>query len=173
MHIPFSTTACRAAGIAIAAITCGVVSAEPVSTGSDAERLLSALEEWLDQNSAYARPPSAPTVRVIPPAIAADLAGGLEAGHLGRLRGLFDPETSTIYLVSPWDVSDPEDVSVLLHELVHHRQAKQHWYCPAEQEWDAYKLQAAWLTELGIKPDFYWPAILLSASCGPRDVHPG
>lgn len=36
-----------------------------------------------------------------------------------------------------------EDASMLLHELIHHRQAPHHWYCPAAPELPAYRLQEA------------------------------
>lgn len=90
----------------------------------------------------------------------------------GRLRGLYDPDRAEILLIKPWDPRDPEDVSVLLHELVHHRQAPPHWSYPAAQALPAYRLQEAWLAERGMKADVNWVAVVLDAGCTRRDIHP-
>lgn len=91
----------------------------------------------------------------------------------GRTRGLYDPDAATIRLVRPWDPRDPFDVSTLPHELVHHRQqGARHWYCPGAQELPAYRLQEAWLADLGLEPDIDWIAVVLEAGCTPRDIHP-
>jgi hypothetical protein len=131
-----------------------------------------ALQRWLDANGPYPRRTAPPRIRLILPEAAAALEGAAEARYLGAARGLFDPATGTVYLIKPWNPRNPRDVSVLLHELVHHRQAPGHWYCPQAQEWDAYRLQARWLEELGIEAGFYWPAIALESSCVRRDIHP-
>jgi len=135
-------------------------------------RIARGLDHWLDRASDY-------PARADPPGIAfidAEDAHAMRerSGRFdGRLRGLYAETTGTIYLVRPWDARDPRDVSVLLHELVHHRQVgARHWYCDSAKEWDAYKLQERWLAQLGIDAGFYWPAILLEASCTPRDIHP-
>ncbi|MEM6677597.1 MAG: DUF6647 family protein [Pseudomonadota bacterium] len=130
------------------------------------------LEHWLDRASPY------PARREIPAIVFIDAedarAMRASSGRLnGRLRGLYAETSATIYLVRPWDAYDPHDASVLLHELVHHRQATaRHWYCDNAKEWDAYKLQERWLADLGLDAGLYWPAILLQSSCTPRDIHP-
>jgi hypothetical protein len=133
---------------------------------------VAALESWLDANSDYPRRGTRPEIRVITRSAAARLDGAREARFLGRARAYFDPGSDRIYLIAPWNPRDPHDVSVLLHELVHHRQAPGYWYCPQAQEWDAYRLQAEWLEQLGIHPDFSWIAIALESSCVRRDIHP-
>ena len=88
------------------------------------------------------------------------------------LHGAYDPLNSRIILVRPWDVADPRDLSVLLHELVHHVQLTNRSYeCPQAPEWEAYKLQAAYLTENGIASEFDWLQIYFLSKC-PRDIHP-
>jgi hypothetical protein len=131
------------------------------------------LETWLDRNTDLPRRDTPPEVRLVTPALAASLAPGKLWAGQGRLRGLYDPETETIWLVQPWDIRNPFDVSTLLHELVHHRQAGHgHWYCPGAQELPAYRLQQAWLNELGLEPKVNWIAVILEAGCTPRDIHP-
>ena len=58
-----------------------------------------------------------------------------------------------IYLLDSWKACSLLDRSELLHELVHHLQYLNHVpaTCPAEHEWRAYKLQAAWLQDQGVK----------------------
>jgi len=75
--------------------------------------------------------------------------------------------------VRPWSADEPFSVSVLLHELVHHRQAEDgHWYCSGAQELPAYKLQQAWLDRFGLKANINWVAVLLESGCTPKDIYP-
>lgn len=130
------------------------------------------LEEWLDQSAPWPAKPSRPVIRQISAAEAASLHTPLFSGS-GKPRGLYDPETSTIYLVRPWDQRDPRDVSVLLHELVHHRQhGAQHWYCPSAMELPAYRLQDEWLRQLGLEAEVNWIAVVLEGGCRVTDFHP-
>ncbi len=92
---------------------------------------------------------------------------------IGRApRGLYDTAKGEITLILPWSARNPQDVSVLLHELVHHRQSGRHFYCEAAKEHSAYKLQRDWLAERGLTLDVNWIAVVLSSSCVPRDIHP-
>ncbi len=101
----------------------------------------------------------------------------LYEGQMTRIgdtvRGLYDGETATIYLVRQWYGETASDRSVLLHEMVHHRQASaQHWYCPHAMEWDAYLIQEDYLNAHGETGDFNWAWVLLASSCAVRDHHP-
>ena len=90
-----------------------------------------------------------------------------------RLNGVYDEKTKQICLAKPWHPSNTKDRGVLLHELVHHVQFEsKSWLCPKATEWEAYKLQEAWLLENGMMPGFNWVSILLDSSCTPRDIHP-
>ncbi len=129
------------------------------------------LEDWLDEHAPWPRRSETPTIRLISPERAAGLGGPSGRGH-GTRRGLYDPETATVYLVRPWDRQDVQDAAVLLHELIHHRQAPHHWYCAGAQEPPAYRLQDAWLAERGLEADVNWIAVVLEGGCQPRDFHP-
>lgn len=133
--------------------------------------LLDELNAWLDAETEFGRRDSPPRIKLVGLERAEDLRGAAERSG-GRTRGLYDEETGTIYLTEPWSAGNRRDISVLLHEMVHHRQAGQHWYCQQAQEWRAYQIQAQWLGEQNIGDDFYWPAILLQSSCAKRDIHP-
>lgn len=136
------------------------------------DRLIQDLERWLDANSPWQRRAGAPTIRIVGPGVAATRHRGETGFQRGRLRGLYDPDLQEILLVRPWDSRKPEDVSVLLHELTHHRQAPHHWVCPAAQELPAYRLQEAWLAEHDLVAEVNWIAVVLDAGCRRRDVHP-
>lgn len=129
------------------------------------------LERWLDENADLVRRDAPPEVRSIGSATVAFTNANAGRGH-GRTRGLYEKETSTVYLIQPWNPKNAEDVSVLLHELVHHRQAPYHYYCPGAQEEAAYRLQDQWLRQRGLKANVNWIAVVLDAGCTPRDIHP-
>lgn len=170
----------QAAGIVLALLTlCPNVAAaerraaytEPDHRSADLSELTETLEIWLDTHGKYHRRDTPVSIELIDDRYAGFLNGNSGLGH-GRTRGLYDADTSTIYLVEPWSAEDPQDVSVLLHELVHHRQAPHHFFCPAAQEEAAYKLQDQWLGERGMQADVNWIAVILDAGCRRRDVHP-
>ncbi|MRU14855.1 hypothetical protein FDP25_05350 [Roseovarius sp. A21] len=162
-------------------ILCLLLLAAPVRAGEllawreapDMPALVTHLEDWLDAASDLPRRAAAPAVRLTSRAHVARIAPMRAASDASHTRGLYDPDSETIWLVRPWSAKSPFDVSVLLHELAHHRQAGQgHWYCPGAQELPAYRLQQAWLNELGLEPDVNWIAVILEAGCTARDIHP-
>lgn len=71
---------------------------------------------------------------------------------------IYDDISRTIYLREGWTGATPTEVSVLVHELVHHLQnaAGMKFSCPQEREKDAYKAQRAWLGLFGrtLKQEF-------------------
>ncbi len=140
------------------------------STGSIGE-LAEVFDTWLDRNTDFGRPEARPAIHIISPSVAASIQGP-SASSFGRPRGFFDPASSTIYLIGPWDRTNPHDASVLLHELVHARQVSRHYYCPGAQEEAAYRHQDAWLRERGLQAKVNWIAVVLESGCSRRDVHP-
>ena len=133
--------------------------------------LVEVFDTWLDQNTDFHRTDARPQVEIISPSFAASIQGS-PVSRFGRLRGLFDPGTSTIYLILPWDRNNPYDASVLLHELVHVRQFSRHYSCPGAQEEAAYRHQDDWLRERGLHAQVNWIAVILEAGCNRRDFHP-
>jgi hypothetical protein len=55
----------------------------------------------------------------------------------------------TIYLSEHWSGADEAELSVLVHEVVHHLQnaAGLKYNCPGDRERTAYQAQAAWLRQ--------------------------
>lgn len=135
--------------------------------------LVEDLENWLDERTGLPRSD-------IPVAEIALIEPGTDVLYEGRMtqlestmRGLYDEESATIYLVRPWFGDTPYEKSILLHELTHHRQVSaKHWYCPQAMEWDAYRFQEDFLNDLGETGNFHWGWVVLASSCAPRDHHP-
>jgi hypothetical protein len=69
----------------------------------------------------------------------------------GEVVAAYDEESRTIYLTEGWTGQSPGQLSVLVHEMVHHLQASAvaRFACPAEREMLAYRAQDAWLQLFG------------------------
>lgn len=69
----------------------------------------------------------------------------------GEVMGAYDEDSRIIYLSEGWNGRTPEQLSVLVHEMVHHLQASANmrFACPAEREALAYRAQDAWLRAFG------------------------
>ncbi|WP_372614847.1 DUF6647 family protein [Aquicoccus sp.] len=139
-----------------------------------APALVAALIDWIEAEGGY----DVTALRADPPAISFCRAGTVIAyeGHDlivdPDLRAAYDARSNLIYLVEPWHETDPFDRSVLLHELVHAAQiGARDWPCVQAMEWDAYRLQDAWLRLQGIESGFDWFEIWLLSHC-PGEVHP-
>lgn len=77
------------------------------------------------------------------------LASQVAAGR--NVHAIYDDKSRTIYLLDTWTGSSPAEVSVLVHELVHHIQnvGKLAYDCPEAREKIAYQAQARWLELFG------------------------
>lgn len=84
---------------------------------------------------------------------------------------VYDDRTRTIYLSDDWSGATPAELSVLVHEIVHHLQneAGYRYECPAEREKLAYDVQEKWLGLFGrnLESEFgiNGLALLISTSC--------
>jgi hypothetical protein len=84
---------------------------------------------------------------------------------------VYNDQTKTIYLSNEWVGRTPAELSVLVHELVHHLQneAGVTFECPAEREKLAYEAQDKWLGLFGrnLEREFEIDgvALLISTSC--------
>ena len=89
-----------------------------------------------------------------------------------HMLGAYDLANRRVFLVRPWSADNTRQVSVLLHELVHHVQFLNRGFeCKQASEWEAYQLQAKWLAEQRVEPGFDWLHIYFLSRC-PRDIHP-
>ncbi len=84
---------------------------------------------------------------------------------------VYNDQTHTIYISDKWTGRTPAELSVLVHEMVHHlqNQAGITYECPAEREKQAYEAQDKWLSLFGrsLESEFQINglALLISTSC--------
>ena len=140
-------------------------SAQPVAVRP--ATLLDIVTSWLAANFGLPTAGERPRVELVPRirlaalryrGLVSDRPGqvpsGDKAGPLGDLHAVhavYNDERRTIYLPEDWEGETPAEVSVLLHELVHHLQnvTGLKFSCPQERERLAYDAQARWLAMFG------------------------
>ena len=110
-----------------------------------------------------------PRIEFIPPAEMAERrygdllsAGSPEAAKLKKLLSLpgrllplvafYNKNTKTLYLPEGWRGRTADELSILVHELVHHLQTKAglHYECSAAREEMTYEAQDKWLKMFGL-----------------------
>lgn len=132
------------------------------------------LLDWISSNTDY---DIARTAADFPEIVTCATGDVIDYAHEATLvdegiNGLYDFEDRRIYLIEPWDYGDLRDRSVLLHELFHAVQLdNREWECIGAPEWEAYKLQEAWLAEHGLEANFDWIQVYFRSRC-PKDIHP-
>lgn len=140
--------------------------------GAAMDTLLTAIMLWLCANYGLAEYRQHPQVEVVPHShlIAVkhgpigDFIGssGQTDGHHPHLAAIYDDAARKIYLPDGWTGQTAADLSVLVHEMVHHLQntGGMRYPCPQARERLAYEAQDQWLrlygtsleTEFGIDP---------------------
>ena len=115
--------------------------------------LVIALSMWLSQ--AHGMPPmeALPRIRFLEARqVAAVRYGRLDAVDVDEVVAVYEPLTRSIVLANGWDAGDPVDLSVLVHEIVHHLQKQEGAVhrCPEEAEAPAYIAQEAWLAQFDL-----------------------
>ncbi|NWG24621.1 MAG: hypothetical protein HXY30_09475 [Pseudorhodoplanes sp.] len=132
------------------------------------QTLLTVLVAWLSANFALPADSVPPTIQMVSQAQMADIryarlgmarSPGPAAepermaplGNHHAVFAIYDNASRTIYLPQNWSGKTPREVSLLVHELVHHLQnaAGLKYYCPGEREKLAYQAQARWLEMFG------------------------
>jgi Domain of unknown function (DUF6647) len=99
---------------------------------------------WIEQEM--------PPIRIIPHSEIKNMFN-TEATTGSNCEALYSSKNHTVYLADSWHSNDLRDRSILLHELVHHLQYLNHIKvtCESEYEFQAFKLQVAWLSEQGVE----------------------
>lgn len=131
-----------------------VTSCPPSEPGrhNQPEQLLNLIVTWLSTNFDLPANYDHPMVEVV----AAERIATLRFGSAG-LRGprdvvaVYHDKRRTIYLSEGWTGKSPAELSVLVHEMVHHLQnlGKQFFFCPEAREKPAYDAQELWLRMFG------------------------
>ena len=117
--------------------------------------LLAAIGLWIATNFNLPISTELPSVQVV-------TASQIETLRYGTARdavrtgdnqtvAVYVDETKTIYLPATWKADSAADLSILVHEMVHHLQNVNHlkFGCLAEREELAYQAQEAWLKLFG------------------------
>ena len=76
----------------------------------------------------------------------------VQAGTEREVVALYNDDTKTVYLPDGWTGHTPAELSVLVHEMVHHFQniAGIRYECPMGREKLAYLAQSQWLSLSGL-----------------------
>lgn len=79
---------------------------------------------------------------------------GNELGTRYSIGGMYNSRDDVVYLPTTFELSDPYQQSILVHELVHYLQDRHtiHYPCRASYEEQAYRLQAVWMERHGLRP---------------------
>jgi hypothetical protein len=135
--------------------------------GATMQALLTAMVTWLSVNCGLPATYDLPQVRYAPlleiaflhhDAFSADAQRQVRAAYEaapGRQKrevvSVYDARRRTIILPEGWEGRSPAELSMLLHELVHHLQsgAGLRYGCPQEREALAYEAQEKWLKQFG------------------------
>lgn len=130
------------------------------------QSLLTVIVTWLSINYGLPASYDHPRIERVPAAqmdaVRARIAGSTTAGDatagLGQaessesgrsIEAFYDDTSRTIYLPQGWVGATPEELSVLVHEMVHHLQnvGGLKYACPQAREKPAYQAQDKWLAQ--------------------------
>ena len=114
------------------------------------ETMLTTIAAWLSLN--FMLPPIHEQPRVaFVPAEAMPALRKSKGGSAAELEAFYDDATRTIHLPQGWTGGSPGELSILVHEMVHHMQnlAGLRYACAEEREKIAYAAQRQWLAIFG------------------------
>ncbi|MFX0547453.1 DUF6647 family protein [Roseovarius sp. S1116L3] len=137
-----------------AAIALCIAAAAPAASATqrDAPSLLDTVVLWLVANFDLAAPSDSPALATVPDAELVAMRYGIGTDvRPGEVVAVYDDRGRTIYLSDSWTGSTPAEISVLVHEMVHHLQSvsDMRFACAAEREVLAYRAQDDWLGLFG------------------------
>ena len=156
------------------AIAIGTAAVRPYSMRVQPE-LLHAIGDWLSQKFDLPQAVELPRVVFVPSRKIRTLRYGNEADLFGAtdVVAVYGAPNRTIYLPQGWTGSTAAELSILVHEMVHHLQnlAGMKFACSGEREKLAYQAQQEWLALFGrnLFEDFDTDAftLLVRTACGP------
>ena len=138
------------------------------------DALLITIVTWLSVN--FGLPPDydLPNIAYLPSTEISQIRySGIAPEKRREVLAIYDDSTETIFLINGWAGRSPADLSVIVHEMVHHLQnrARLRFECETAREELAYAAQDAWLklfglnleTEFGLDP----ATLKLSTQCMP------
>jgi hypothetical protein len=150
------------------------------------QALLREIVDWLAENFGLPATDRLPRVELVPqarivatryrrfleksPQAAREILATLKAGN--DTVAIYDDDSSTIYLAEWWSPSSPAQISILVHEMVHHLQkiGLHKFECPPAREKLAYQAQERWLQRFdrSLEADFEIDpfTLMIRTSCG-------
>ncbi|MEP2120713.1 MAG: DUF6647 family protein [Bauldia litoralis] len=137
----------------IVALCLAAATPAAATEGQDSPSVIGAIELWLVANFDLEPATRSPDLAKVAPARLVEIRyGPASSVSPGAVMGAYDKASHTIYLSETWDGRTPEQLSVLVHEMVHHLQASNEtrFACPAERERLAYRAQDEWLRLFGL-----------------------
>src|SRR5258707_6887081 len=125
------------------------------------EALLTAIVLWLSINFPLPANLNHPGIKFVSAAEMIAQRTGVSASEISSdIVALYSNESKTIYLMDGWTGKTPAELSILVHEMVHHLQnvGQLKFACSEEREELAYKAQDDWLHLFGrdLEPTFRW-----------------
>lgn len=116
------------------------------------EALLRAVTVWVASELELPVPATLPAVVFTSPRSMVEMRYGMAANDQLRVTALYHARTQRIFLADDWTGETQKELSVLVHEMVHHveAQAGVQFSCPNQRERSAYRLQEHWLAQFGI-----------------------
>lgn len=115
--------------------------------------LLTAIVTWLAANFDLPANYDLPEVRLVPAVQISDLRyRDVVAMRRRQVLAVYDDAARRIVLDDAWTGRSAQELSILVHEMVHHLQnvAGRHYPCPAAREKLAYEAQERWLGLFGL-----------------------
>jgi len=158
MGIPVTEAFMTYNALSAAILALCLTAAEPLSAAPQAAQpleappLLETITLWLSLNFDLPTSEQAPRLATLPEADLVTRRYGPEVQVApGQVVALYDDTSQTIYLSEGWTGRSPAELSVLVHEVVHHLQSSSdlRFACPAERERLAYRAQGEWLALFG------------------------
>ena len=136
------------------------------------EALLTAIALWLSINFPLPANLNHPGIKFVSAAEMIAQRTGVSASEISSdIVSLYSNESKTIFLLDGWTGKTPAELSILVHEMVHHLQnvGQLKFACSEEREELAYKAQESWLHLFGhdLEHDFQMDpfTILVKSKC--------
>lgn len=114
--------------------------------------LLDVVTLWLVENYGLVAAPELPALVAAPDTALVAMRYGVGAEvRPGEVVAIYSDDLGTIFVSHSWTGSTPAELSILVHEMVHHlqRAGDMRFACPAEREVLAYRAQNDWLGLFG------------------------
>jgi hypothetical protein len=158
--------------LSVAGVPASAQPAADTAGPAGAGLLLDMVVAWLASNFDLPASSESPSLFFASPETLARMRYGPGVAYdPGEVVAVYRDDENAIYLGEGWDGRTPADLSVVVHEMVHHLQnaAGTGFACPGEREEVAYRAQEEWLgmfgTSLAAEFEIDAMTLMLRTSC--------